>query len=62
MNPALMLNTLNLNDRLVGRCVQHPVVAAGTCVIKIYPSPERFGPEACGQVNIGRSAIDQYCA
>jgi predicted neuraminidase len=62
MNPALMFDTLNLNNRFVGRCVQHAVAAAGAWVIKIYRTPQRFGPESCGLINIGGLAIDQYCA
>jgi len=59
MNPALVRDPLNLNDRLVGGCVEHAIVAAGARVIEIYRTPERFGPEFCGLINIGRSAIDQ---
>jgi hypothetical protein len=59
MNAALVRDPLNLNDRLVGGCVEHTIVAAGAWVIKIYRTPERFGPEFCGLINIRRSAVDQ---
>jgi hypothetical protein len=59
MNSAFMPDTLNLNNGLVGRCVQHAVVAVGARVIKIYRTPKRFGPESCGLINIRGSAIDQ---
>jgi hypothetical protein len=52
MNPALVRDPLNLNDRLVGGCFEHTIVAAGAWVIKIYHTPERFGPEFCGLINI----------
>src|SRR5215467_10372547 len=56
VNSALMLHTLNLNNRLVGRCVQHAVVAAGAWVIKIYRAAQCFGPESCGLIDIRGSA------
>jgi hypothetical protein len=54
-----MLDALNLNNRLVGRCLQHSVVAARARVIKIYRAAECVSPESRSLIDIRRPTIYQ---
>ena len=52
MNAALMLNALNLHDRLVRRSFQHHVVTASAGMVAIHRAPECVSPEMRGPIEI----------
>jgi hypothetical protein len=62
MNAAIVVDALDLHDRLVGRGLQHAEVAAASWVVLVHGAPQRYAPEAGGPVHVGGSAIDQYGA
>src|SRR5438874_9055966 len=62
VDPALVLDALDLHDRLVGRGLQHAVVAAAARMAGIDGATQRLGPEAGGAVQIGGPAVDQHGA
>ena len=58
VNPALMLDALNLDNGLIGRCCQHAVIAASPWVVGIYLAAECIGPEPGGLIDIRYMAIN----
>jgi hypothetical protein len=59
MNPTLVVNALNLNDRLIERRLEHTIVATSTWVIRVYSATQCLSPEAGSLINVGCVAIDQ---
>ncbi len=57
-----MLDAQDLDDRLIGRCLQHAVVAASAGMPGVHRTPECFRPETRGLVDIGRIAVDEQGA
>src|SRR5258708_21647538 len=62
VHATLVIHTLDLHDGLVGRGLQHTVVAAAARMVGIHGATERLAPEAGGPVQIGGPAVDQYGA
>src|SRR5262249_31261582 len=56
---ALVLDALDLDDRLVCRCCKHAVIVAAHRMVKVYGTAERGGPEAGGLVHVGDLAVNQ---
>jgi hypothetical protein len=59
MDPALMLDALNLDNGLIWWSLQHAVVSARPRVIGINCAAKRIGPEPGSLVNIQCAAINQ---
>jgi len=59
MHPTLMVNTLNLHDRLIGWCFQHSVGAPRPGMRRIYRASQRLGPKGGCLIDIGCIAVDQ---
>ena len=57
-----MVDALNLDDGLVGRCCQHAVIAASPWMVGIYLATQRIRPERCGLINIRYATINQKSA
>ena len=62
VNPAFVVDTLNLHNGFVGWRLQHTVVAASTWVIGIYCSAQCLSPKARGLINIRCVAVNQQRA
>src|SRR3990170_6095126 len=62
VDPALVLHPLDLHDRLVGRGLQHPVVAARARMAGVDRSAQRLGPESRRGVDVVGLAVDQHGA
>jgi hypothetical protein len=62
VNPAFVVDALNLHDRFVGRRLQHTVVAASTWVIGINRTAQCLSPKARGLINIRCVAVNQQRA
>lgn len=62
VNPAFVLDALNLHNGLLGRRLQHTVVAACTRVIRIYCTAQCLSPKARGLIDIRCIAINQQRA
>jgi hypothetical protein len=62
VNPALVVDALNLDNRLIGRCCQHAVIAASPWMAGIYRAAQRIGPEPGGVINIRHATINQKSA
>jgi hypothetical protein len=62
VNTTLMLNALDLDDRLVGRRYQHAVIAASPRMIGIHFAAQCIGPESSRLINIRYAAINQKSA
>src|SRR5262245_41188362 len=54
-----MVHALDLHNGLVGRGLEHPVVATGPRVFGIYRSAQRPCPEISSLVHVGGIAVDQ---
>ena len=59
MNPALVLDALNLDNGFIWRSLQHAVVSARPGMIGIDYTTKRIGPELSGLINIRCAAINQ---
>src|SRR5579859_551308 len=57
MDPALVLDALDLHDGLIGRGLEHAVIAARAGVLGIHRPAQRLRPESRGLVYIGCAAI-----
>ena len=53
-----MVDALNLDDGLVGRCCQHAVIAASPGMVGIYLATQRIRPELSGLINIRYATIN----
>jgi hypothetical protein len=62
MDPALMLDTLNLDNGLIRGRFQHTVVSACPRVIGVYGATQRIGPKPGGRINIRCVAVNQNSA
>lgn len=62
MNPALMLDALDLDNGFIWRSFQHAVVSARPGVVGIDCTAKRIGPELGRLINIRCAAINQKCA
>src|SRR5262249_5230207 len=62
MDAALMLHALDLHDGLVGRRLQHAVVAAAAGMPEVHRPPQRRAPEAGGRGHIAGLTVDQHGA
>lgn len=62
VDAALMLDALNLHDRLVGRRLEHAVGAAAHRMRAVDGTAQGFRPKARRRVHIGDLAIDQHGA
>jgi hypothetical protein len=62
VDAALVLDALNLDDRLAGRRLEHAVGAAAHRMGAVDRAAERFRPEARRRVDVGDLAIDQHGA
>ena len=58
VDPALVVHALDLHDRLIGRGLQHEVIAATARMLGINWATQRPAPEVGGLVNIGSLAVD----
>src|SRR5262245_9303429 len=45
VHAALVLDALDLDDRLVGRCCKHAVIAAAHRMVTVHGTAERGGPK-----------------
>jgi hypothetical protein len=59
VNAALMLNALNLDDRLVGRRYQHAVIATSPRMDGIHFAAQCISPELSRLIDIRYAAINQ---
>src|SRR5688572_27666005 len=57
-----MVDALNLDDRFVGWCCKHAVIAASPWMVGIYLATQRIRPELCGLINIRYATINQKSA
>src|ERR1700752_41802 len=62
MDAALMVHALDLHDWLIGRGLQHAIIAAATRMGMVHGPTQRLAPEAGGLVDIGGLAVDQHGA
>lgn len=62
VNPALVVDALDLDDGLVGRCGQHAVIAASPWMVGIDRATQRISPEPGGLIYIRYTAINQKSA
>ena len=59
MDPALVVDTLDLHDWLIGRRFQHAVIAAAHPMAKIHRTAKGGSPEAGGLVHVCGFAVDE---
>jgi hypothetical protein len=59
MDPALMLDTLNLHDRLVEWCLQHTVGAASAWMIEVQRATQCVSPKPGSLIDISCIAVDE---
>jgi hypothetical protein len=62
MDATLVLHALDLHDGLVGRGLQHAVVAAAARMLEVHGATECLTPVAGGLVHIGGLAVNQHSA
>src|SRR5260370_38851325 len=62
VDATLVVHALDLHYGLVGRGLQHAVIAAAARMVGVYGSTQRFAPEAGGRVHIGGLTVDQHGA
>lgn len=62
VNPALVVDALDLDDGLVGRCCQHAVIAASPRMVGIDRATQRISPELRSLIYIRDTAINQKSA
>src|SRR5262245_59452796 len=62
VHAALVLDALDLDDRLVCRCCKHAVIVAAHRMVKVHGTAERGGPEVSGLVHVDRLAVNQHGA
>src|SRR6185437_13829956 len=59
---AFVADALDLHDGLIGRGLQHEVVAATARMIRVHGPAEGVGPEAGGRLQVRGIAVDQESA
>src|SRR4029453_4465180 len=57
-----VVDALDLDDALVGRGLQHPVVAAAAGMLGVHRAPQRPRPEESSLVHVRCVAVDQHRA
>src|SRR5262249_33937401 len=62
VHAALVLDALDLDDRLIRRRCQHAVTVAAHWMAKVHGTAERGSPEMSGLVQVGGLAINQHGA
>src|SRR5581483_4895878 len=62
VNTALVLQALDLHDGLIGRCLQHAVVATRAGMTRVHWTTQRVGPETGRRIDIVSLTVDQHGA
>ena len=59
VDAAFVFNALNLHDRLVGRSLQHAIVAASAGMLLVYRTPQCLRPEFRSLTNIRCPTVNE---
>src|SRR5215475_7458960 len=62
VNATLVVHPLDFHNRLVGRRLQHSVIAAAVRMVGVDSAAERLAPKARGLIHVGGIAVDQHGA
>ena len=62
VDPARMIDKLDLHNGFIGRRLQHPVVAAAARMVEVHRAAQRTGPESGRCIRVRRVAVDQHGA
>src|SRR5262249_41543944 len=62
VDPALVIDALDLHDGLIGRSMQHDVIAACARVVAIHGTTQRASPELGRLFQIGGLAVNEHGA